>query len=120
MPLVLDPIYQAELNLTAQIILERNAMVFGIVNSGINPATTSSQSYFDEKSLYWSETYLKSNPTFQDDEQTTTVQFGNPQADVSSANYSAFNSAGTLANLYTRGLSQSLQAQILSNNGFMR
>ncbi|TPX43049.1 hypothetical protein SeMB42_g04880 [Synchytrium endobioticum] len=116
-PVVLHSSWYTEINTTAQIVTNANAVINLMIRTDSNANRNGPISQFDQTSYYW----MYATPrTTKESTHTTMVQYGHPAYNVMSDNFSDFNSTATLALLNAQGLGSSFQAQILSRNGLAK
>ncbi|OUM58427.1 carbohydrate-binding module family 18 protein [Piromyces sp. E2] len=111
-PLVLSKPYQMEVNSTATLIYKNNINMFMLV-SNVQSLGTSPMSQFDYTNVFWSQNNIEE----MDDSSTVTVQYGNPLLDRVDE---TFDKVTIYTKLVERGQENSLQGQILANNGVCR
>jgi hypothetical protein len=127
----LDPDYMTELQATVDAIVSQGAIVEYIIDpqSGsdqwntvhMNAGQALPGTLFNSSSNYWTNIVQPVNGSSCVDQFSLSVfQYGNPALAVQNADFSGYNSSATLNNLQNAGLSQSLQAQVLSRGGFLR
>jgi hypothetical protein len=115
--LVLDSIYIEEITQTAEMISDQNAYVHLLMKSDFNRNPNQPSSSFNEYSWFFNNiTEVKS----AEDTHTAHLQYGDPHKSAQGLNLSSYDRTGTLDNLKIGNLESSLQAQVLSNGGFLR
>jgi hypothetical protein len=113
--------YQAEIDLTANLLAQHQVQMNMLIKTDGNANTYGPQSSYDKTSRYWNATHQQGSADVDSvGSDTITMQFGHPDMNVQSANFSNFDQQATYNNLVQKGFRNSLQAQVLSKNGVMR
>ncbi|KAI8852934.1 hypothetical protein BC829DRAFT_33527 [Chytridium lagenaria] len=118
-PLTLDPIYSAEIALTAQLVVENAVSVSLLIKSDFNANRNGPISNWDSTSRYFNTFAV--NKADVNNIHTATLQYGDPRFAAEDAiTFTNFSAQRTLANLNANGLSGSFQARVLAAGGFAR
>jgi len=113
--------YQAEIDLTANLLAQHQVQMNMLIKTDGNANTYGPQSSYDKTSRYWNATHQQGSTDVDSvGSDTITMQFGHPDMNVQSADFSNFDQQATYNNLVQKGFRNSLQAQVLSKNGVMR
>ena len=116
-PLTLEDPYQAEVDLTANTLIDDKVILMALIRDDRNAVGTFGPvSYFDNRSVFWQwQEFSQSDSLF-----TTLVQWGDPRVAAQNADLTSFDPLTTLTNLQKNGMALSLQGQILRKGGFAR
>lgn len=118
-PLSLDAAYDQEVLQTSQLLLSTNTMLSVFVKTDFNQNPYQGVSSFNSYNPVYNALYPK-NDGPKDDISTIQLQYGSPQITSQNDDFTGYDSVATLNNLKASGLTNSLQARILSKGGYAR
>ncbi|KAJ3150348.1 hypothetical protein HDU89_003126 [Geranomyces variabilis] len=104
-PIVLDPTYQSETDLTADLVIANEVQISILMKSDFNANAANPNSGYNPTSLYWNATHTAATWGDQDplNIHTTIVQFGHPDLAVQSADWKTFDQQATYNALVNNG-----------------
>jgi hypothetical protein len=118
-PLRLDAAYMEEIAITSRTLIQNAATLSLLVKSDFNANRNGPISNYDSTSSWFNK--FAPNKSDINTFHTTIVQYGDPLSQAQdNITFGNFSITDTLGILNERGLSQSLQAQVLSQGGLMR